>query len=224
MSVERLNCLVIADPSADTAAHIAEQSARLAEKRLVATGVDEALALCQEHQPEVFLFSLELAKVKPEALVPKVLKIVPEALIGASFRELDVSRMEKLGRLGIAEFLAQPIDFVQLYRAASERFGTPFRRHTRFFTNIEVRRADGVRIGTTVDVSMGGLCMKTEQDVSPGQSLLVDLDIPGNDAIRVRCHILERPEDMEESCAHGQFENFRAEEQRRLSAYLETLR
>src|SRR6478609_6316600 len=89
-----LKSLVVADPVGNIAELVTTQCRRLASQRVVATTGTQTLALVSEYKPEVLVVSLELARPPIEKLVPKLIKIVPDVLIVASFRELAVPKME----------------------------------------------------------------------------------------------------------------------------------
>lgn len=218
----RLKSLVIADPSPEAADTIARETERLAEQRFVATTGKEALELIERHRPEAVLISLELKRPDAAEVVTAVTKREGNPFVVATFRELSVPAMEALGKLGVEDFIPQPIDFVQLFRAASQRFGAFFRRHDRLETTLEVFRVDGVLAGRTVDISEGGLQMRCETAVHAGHSLLVDIVLPEDfGKVRVRAQIIaaegEAPMPI---TARAQFQNLRGEDQRRLSNFL----
>jgi len=221
----KLKCLVIADPSREAAEHIAAETQRLAEARPIATTGNEVLKLIAERSPEALVLSLELNHPDASEVVARIAKEKPELFVVATFRELGVPTMDKLGRAGVEDFIPQPIDFTQLFRAASNRFGTPFRRHARYPVTLEVYRADGVLIGKTRDISEGGMQMDCTHPVAEGQSLLLDLALPGEyGRVRVRCDIIAvEGAPAQTVSARGQFDTLRGETQDRLTAYLAEL-
>src|SRR5262245_46610698 len=117
--MSKLRCLVIADPSPEAAKRIAEETTPLASSRRIAQSGAEALELVHQHQPEVLLLSLELSRPDAQEVVAAVRKGHADTFVVATFRELSVPTMDKLGRLGVEDFIPQPIDYVQLFRAAS---------------------------------------------------------------------------------------------------------
>lgn len=221
----RLKKLVIADPSEDAARHIAEQTERLAERRFIATTGKDALGLVAEHQPEAVLISLEIKHPEAYAVVGAITKADPDRFVVATFRELSVPTMDRIGRLGVEDFIPQPIDFTQLFRAASQRFDTYFRLHTRYPVSLEVFRVDGVMVGKTLDVSEGGVRMACIHPVHPGHSLLVDMLLPEDQGkVRVRCTIIAvEGKAPNEIVARGQFHNLRGEDHKRLQEFLTAL-
>lgn len=221
----KLRCLVVADPSREAAELIAKETSRLAETRPIATAGNEVLELVAARDPEALVLSLELSRPDASEVVAKLTKEKPALFIVATFRELGVPTMDKLGRAGIADFIPQPIDFTQLFRAASNRFGTPFRRHARYPVTLEVYRADGVLIGNTRDISEGGLQMDCIHPVAENHSLLIDLVLPGDHGrLRVRCDIISvKGTPPQTVSARGQFHNLRGEQLERFTAYLSEL-
>ena len=170
---------------------IAEKCERLAEDRIVTTTAAETLERVQAMNPEVAVVSLELRDMEPKTLLPKLLERQTNLFLLATYRELSVQEMERLANLGVDEFVPQPIDILQLFRAASRRFNVPFRRHDRYNLAIDVVRADGITIGRTCDVSEGGMCMTAFHPASPGESTLVDITLADNEKpLRVRCEVL----------------------------------
>lgn len=187
----KLRALLVADPHLQTAEFLAQQCERLADVRIIATGATEALQLVRDKQPETAIISLELSGTTAKKLVPQLREAAANMLILATYRELSVPEMGRLHDCGVDEFIAQPVDILQVYRAASRRFKTPFRRHDRFRVIADVLRADGVMIGRTCDISEGGMCMEAFHPVNANESILVDLQL-GDVAkpLRVRCLIL----------------------------------
>lgn len=221
----KLRCLVIADPSREAAELIAAETSRLAETRPIATTGDEVLELIADRDPEALVLSLELSRPDAKEIVAKIAKEKPALFIVATFRELSVPAMDKLGRAGVEDFIPQPVDFTQLFRAASNRFGTPFRRHARYPVTLDVYRADGVLIGKTRDISEGGLQMDCTQPVAENHSLLIDLVLPGEHGrVRVRCDIISVEGTPPQTVsARGQFHNLRGDQKKRFTAYLTEL-
>jgi len=220
----RLKSLLVADPVESVARQIADGCARLAEDRLIVTSGAKAVSLATEHRPEMVILSLELAKPDALEVATDVRSALAETFIVITFRELAVPTMERLGRLGVDDFMPQPLDLTGVFRAASRRFGVHFRRHDRHTVAIDVHRADGVLIGRTIDLSEGGMRFTAFHPVAADDSLLVDLMLPGDKPLRVRCRVLEvdgKPPML--VTARGQFENLRGREHERLNAYLQTL-
>ncbi len=218
----KLKCMLVADPMAATAEQIAEQCERIADARPVVTQASDAIARVAELQPEVAVISLELAGMPPKTLIPQLLDRAPNLFILATYRELSVPDMERFGRLGVDEFVPQPIDILQIFRAASRRFNVPFRRHDRYSVACDVFRADGVMIGKTCDISEGGMCMTALHPTNVGESLLVDIDLGDDQPLRVRCEVLQvegtAPAPVK---ARVQFAQLWGPEQRRLVKYLQ---
>lgn len=217
----KLKCMLIADPIAATAEEIANQCDRLADERIVVTRAGEAVAKVAETKPEVAVISLELPGIPPKTLIPRLLEEESNLFILATYRELSVPDMERLSRLGVDEFIPQPIDILQVFRAASRRFNVPFRRHDRYNLACDVFRADGVMIGKTCDVSEGGMCMTALHPTNVGESLLVDIDLGEDKPLRVRCQVLHvdgtAPAPVR---ARVQFAQLWGPEQRRLVKFL----
>jgi ActR/RegA family two-component response regulator len=200
----KLDSIVIADPVSAVARRIAWSCTPMARRRVVATSVAalrEAIATCN---PEMVVVSLELAGDDTLSVIQEVRASRRDCLVVVTFRELSVPTCEQLRALGVTELLQQPVDEVALYRAASRHFGQPFRRHARHAMALDVRRADGVALGCTRDVSMGGMLLDALTPLENGSSLLVDL-CSATRRIRVRARVLENTSDG----VRLQFENFR---------------
>jgi CheY-like chemotaxis protein len=216
----KLKCMLIADPMAATAELVAEQCERLADERVVVTRADEAIAKVAELTPELAVISLELSGIPAKTLIPKLLEKASNLFIVATYRELSVPDMERFGRLGVNEFVPQPIDILQVFRVASQRFNVPFRRHDRYNLACDVFRADGVMIGKTCDMSEGGMCMTALHPINVGESLLIDVHLEEK-PLRVRCEVLHvdgtSPAPVK---ARIQFDQIWGPEQRRLVKYL----
>jgi hypothetical protein len=222
--MQKLQCLVVADPSESARRQIIGETARLAERRIGVSSGDEALKLVKEQSPEMLLLSLELRDVN--AAVQKLRKAHPGLFMVATFRELGVPGMDKLAKTGVDDFIPQPIDYTALYRTASTRFGVPFRRHTRFPAQLEVYRADGVLVGKTLDISEGGLRMDCIHPLQKEASMLYDIALPGDAErrLRIRCLVLDVAGDApRQVVARVQFQNLRGEEHRRMIAFFAEL-
>jgi len=213
----RLKKLIVADPALEVAEQIAKQTERLAEVRLLTTRGDELLRLLRSEQPELLILSLEITQPTAVKLIPEIARLHPDLFVMATFRELSVRDMDKLGKAGVEDFVPQPIDATQIYRAASEKFGTAFRQHDRHTLSLPVFRADGVRIGETSDLSAGGTRMTLDQPAHRDQSLLIDLEISDGERVRVRCDIVAVDGSNQ---VHAQFKNLRGPELKRLMAFL----
>jgi CheY-like chemotaxis protein len=220
----RLRCLLVVDPVETVARQIAAGCERLADSRVIAVNGERAIALATELRPEMVILSLELARPDTFDTATDLRRLLPETFVVITFRELTVPVMERLGKLGIDDFLAQPLDLTLVYRAASRRFGVGFRRHDRRVVAIDLQRADGVHVGRTLDLSEGGLRFTALQPVATDASLLIDLMLPDS-PLRVRCRVLELEPSAPGAAvtARGQFENLRGRDQERLAGYLRTL-
>lgn len=219
-----LKALVVADPVGNIAELVTTQCKRLARTRRIATTGEHALALVSEYKPEVVVLALEIAQPPVEKLIPKLIKACPDVFIVASFRELTVPKMEQLNRLGVDDFVAQPINATEIFRAVSRRFHMPFRQHPRFDVALDVIRPDGVMLGRTTNVSEGGLRMEVSHALQPNESVLVDVLLPDQNKLRVRCRVLHVDgAPPVKVMVRAQFENLRGEEQRRLVKFIDNL-
>ncbi len=221
--MERLKGLVVADPVESVAQLVARHCERLAEERLFTTGGERTIAQVASLRPEMVVLSLEITKPDAVEVAKAIQKIAPDTFIIITFREMAVPMMEKLGKLEVGDFIAQPVDFAAIFRAASKRFGTVFRRHERHSVTLDIQRADGVLIGKTRDLSEGGLMMDAIHPFSVDESLLVDLGLPEK-PLRVRCHVLAVDgQPPAKVTARVMFENLRGREHERLVGYLADL-
>jgi DNA-binding NtrC family response regulator len=205
-----LRAFIVADPVLSTAELVQSQCQRLAAQALVATHGDQLLALAAAHRPEIVIYSLELAQPPLAEAIPKLLKVLPDSLIMASYRELSVGHMNKMERFGVKEFLPHPVDPTEIFRAVSRRFGLPVRQHPRFAVAVPVHRADGALLGTSRNLSLGGLSYVSQTAQRAGESLLLHLSFGAAPAAVVRFRVLGS--NAEASGTHvirGQFENLR---------------
>lgn len=220
----RLGRLVVADPVESVARHIADGCDRLADERIVATSGERTLVAAATARPEMVILSLELARPETLLVATELRRACPDAFIIITFRELAVPTMERLGKLGIDDFMSHPVDLTAVYRAASRRFGVGFRRHERHEVALDVLRADGVLIGRTINLSEGGMRLSAFHPLAAGDSLLVALMMPDDKPLQVRCHVLAvegRP--PVPVIVRAQFDNLRGREHERLARYLATL-
>ncbi len=222
----KLEQMIVADPMASVAELLADQCERLAEQCLVCTDGAAVIAAAKQRAPRMVMLSLEIQRPAALEVASELAKLEPRPFIVGMYRELGVPGMERYERIGVSDFVPQPVDVADVFRAASRHFGVPFRRHTRFAMRFDIARADGVLIGQTRDLSEGGMLMSTPHALTAGESLLVDLALPdGQDKpMRVRCSVLnvegQAPAAMQ---ANIQFVRLRGEEHRRLAQYLEKL-
>ena len=219
--------MIVADPTEAVAELVADQCERLAGRREVATEGAMVLKLARETRAELAVLSLELQRPDTASIMRDLRRLDPRPFVVVTYRELGLPGMERFGKLGVTDFVPHPIDVTEIFRAASRHFGVPFRRHERFVVHHEVHRLDGVVMGQTQDLSEGGMLMRTTHALTPGESLLLQIDLPdGADApLRVRSHVLrvegQAPAAMSVSI---QFDRLRGKEHRRLVMYLEGLR
>jgi len=217
-----LSALLVADPQRQVAELVAEQCSRMAERTAVAVNGQQTIATAQAQKIDMLILSLEIARPGPLDVIEAVEKMRPAPFVVATYRELGVPQMAHYGRLGVRDFLSQPIDATEIYRAASRHFNMPFRRHDRFYVAIDIKRPDGVVIGRTRDLSEGGLLMDAYYKASPGESWLIELALPDKKKpLRVRLHVLEvEGQPPASMIARAQFDRLRGEEHRRLVAFL----
>lgn len=223
----KLEQLIVADPMASVAELLADQCEQLAEQCLVCTDGAAVLAAAKHRVPRMVLLSLEIQRPDAVEVATTLGKLQPQPFIVGTYRELGVPAMERYEKLGVGDFVPQPVDATDVFRAASRHFDVPFRRHARFSSRFDVARADGVLIGQTRDLSEGGMLMQSGHAVTVGESLLVDLALPdGTDKpLRVRCAVLKvEGQSPAPVLASIQFLRLRGEEHRRLAVYLEKLR
>ena len=222
----QLRAMVVADPVGNVAELVTSQCRRLASQRAVATLGEQTLALVAELQPEVLVASLEIVRPTVDKLIPRIIKIAPEILIVATFRELTVPKMEQLNQLGVDDFIAQPIHATEIFRAVSRRFNLPFRQFQRFDVSLIVFRTDGNPLGETLNISEGGLRLKLTARVAVDESIMLDLALPDGHTKPMRARFLvlavEAPQGQH-TVVRGQFDNLRGEEQQRLGAYINAL-
>src|SRR2546421_220809 len=115
----KLGALVVADPVEAVARGVADQCARLAERRQVATSGKQALDAIAPLRPEMIIVSLELTRPETLEVVREIRRLLPSAFVIATFRELTVPVMERIAKLGVDDFMPQPIDLTAVFRAAS---------------------------------------------------------------------------------------------------------
>jgi ActR/RegA family two-component response regulator len=220
----RLRRLVVADPVDKVARQIADGCERLAEERVISTTGAQTIDVASALRPEMVILSLELSSPEAVEVVGELHRFLPETFTVVSFREMAVPTVERLAKLSVDDFMPQPLDLTAVFRAASRRFGVGFRRHDRHTISLDMVRADGVLIGRTLDLSEGGLRFAAIHPLAVDDSILVDLVLPSDKPLRVRCRILDvqgRP--PLQVTARAQFENLRGREHGRLAAYLASL-
>lgn len=220
----KLKCMVVADPRRSIAELTAEQCGRLAVRREITTTTNETIERVEALEPELLLLSLELPKLDPLRVVPALRQRLPKLFVVATYRELSLPRMNKLSEAGVEEFIAQPVDIIQVYRTASTHFDTTFRRHDRYSASFDVVRADGVLIGRAIDLSEGGMRMESLHPLEAGESILVDLMLQdGPKPLRVRCQVVHvHGQGPARVTAGAQFVRLWGPEHRRLVNYLNT--
>ena len=222
----KLRALIVGDPKRSIAELVAKQCERLARTCAVATTEQALMENIYKLRPELLILALELPGLPIRDLIRNITRSVPQPFIILTYRELSLPEMQHLSALGVEEFISHPIDVVEIFRAASRRFRTPFRRHARYAVNMEVHRADGVVIGQALDISEGGIRFVATHSVSKGDSLLVDLALDGGQAepFRVRCQVLDtEKESSGRIVTRLQFTRLWGQQHRRLVLYLESL-
>ncbi|MEM6730867.1 MAG: PilZ domain-containing protein [Myxococcota bacterium] len=224
--MEKLDRLIVAEPATDTASAVAEKLDRLAETVDVTHRGQDTIAKVKELRPEMLVLSLEITDGDANEVLTAIRKSGVETFVFATYRELSVQGMKKLGRHGIGEFAPHPLDVTSVYRAASNHFGRHFRRHTRHQVKCPVVRIDGTQMGTTLDLSEGGMQVRLDRDIAAGMSQLweVALDDGQDKPLRVRCAVLGvDSSEGKQTAARVQFEKIVGPELSRLSKYLQSL-
>lgn len=217
-----LRALIIADPVLDVATLIQAQCQRLAQHALVATSYEQLLILANAHKPEVIVVSLELLLPQAREGLSALVKMLPQSLLFVAYRELSLPEINALKKIGIQEFIAHPVQASAIFRAVSHRFAVPVRQHPRFDVQIDVLRADGVQLGQTGNLSLGGMQFFASVPVRPQDSLLVTLHLDGQGVLKVRFRVLlAQPLDAGRWMVRGQFEHLRGQGLQQLATFLE---
>ncbi|MEO1480523.1 MAG: PilZ domain-containing protein [Myxococcota bacterium] len=222
----KLNRLLIAEPVESTATHMAESFARLADSVDIVHRGQDAIDSVATLKPDMVLLSLELPDLDPDRVLAGIKKSGVEPFVVATYRELSVQGMKKLGSYGIGEFASQPLDTTAIYRAASAFFGRPFRRHTRHLVSCPVTRVDGAAIGTTLDLSEGGMLVSLNREVTTGMSQLWEIDLKDEEEkpLRVRCVVLGTDtSEGKQTAARVEFDKLIGPDFTRLSGFLRSL-
>lgn len=218
-----LRAFVVADPVASLAELVKQQCQRLAEQAIVATCGEQLLTLAGVHRPEVIVCSLELVRPPIAESVPKLLRMLPDSLVIVAYREMSLPAMRQVERLGIKEFLPHPIDPTEVFRAVSRRFGVAVRQHPRFAVVIDVHRADGVLLGRSRNLSLGGLSFVCAAPQKIGDSLLLQLVFGQAAPSLLRFRVLgAHAEPAGGQVVRGQFENLRGQGLQALVSFLQT--
>lgn len=224
--MQKLNQVLIAEPSKDEARRIGEGMHALAHEVVLVHRGSDAVARAKQLRPEMMLHSLELPDAEPVELLREIRKAGVGSFIVATYRELSVGRMKELGKFRIGEFAAHPLDLTSLFRFASVRFGRPFRRHTRHQVALAVNRIDGATVGTTLDISEGGMQVALARSVTPGVGQFWEIALPdGSESpLRVRCSVLGVDQiDGQQTAARIEFEKVVERDRKRLSEFLQLL-
>lgn len=217
-----LRAFIVADPVVSLAEVVKSQCQRLAEHAVIATSGEQLLVLAGVHRPEVLICSLELTGPDIAHTMPKLLKLLPDSLVIVAYREMSLPAMQKVERLGVKEFLPHPIDPTEVFRAVSRRFGVPVRQHPRYNVEFEVHRADGVLLGRSRNISLGGLSFVCAAPQKAGDSLLLHLTLGAQAPTMVRFRVLgANAEPAGGHVVRGQFENLRGQGLQTLVNFLE---
>ncbi len=223
--MEKLERIIVAEPSEEAAQTVAEKLDRLAHVVEVTHRGYDAIARVKDLEPEMLVLSLEIGEPEASDVLSTIRKAGIDCFVVATYRELSVQGMKKLGKFGVGEFVALPVDATSIYRAASTFFGRPFRRHTRHQVTLPVNRVDGAHVGKTLDLSEGGMQVSLEREVAAGTSQLweVALDDGGEKPLRVRCAVLGTDViEGKATAARVEFEKLVGPDLARLSRFLES--
>lgn len=224
--MEKLDRVIVAEPSEESARSLAEKLNRLAHNVEVIHRGFDCIARTKDLKPDLLVLSLEISDPEASEVLATLQKAGIETFVVATYRELSVQGMKKLGKFGVGEFVAHPTDATSIYRAASTHFGRPFRRHTRHQVVLPVTRVDGASVGKTLDLSEGGMQVSLEREVAAGTSQLweISLDDGTEKPLRVRCAVLGTDTiDGKPTAARVEFEKLVGPDLSRLSKYLESL-
>ncbi|MEO0812617.1 MAG: hypothetical protein AAFY60_07120, partial [Myxococcota bacterium] len=157
ITMNKLERIIVAEPSEEAALAVAEKLGGLSETVDVTHRGYDLLARVKDKPPEMILLSLEIGEPDASDVLSALRKSGNDSFVIATYRELSIQGMKRIGRFGVGEFVSHPVDVTSIYRAASTHFGRPFRRHTRHQIKLTVTRVDGAEIGSTLDISEGGM-------------------------------------------------------------------
>ena len=220
----KISYMVVADPIAEVASRIAGDCRRLSEHIIAATTVEETLKAIKRYKPQLAVLSLELRAPGIAELAQFIRKKNRRCVTIGTYRELSIPTIEALKRENVVEFVAHPAKRSAIFQIVARRLGVVTRVHPRFKTQIEVVRADGVLVGKTENLSRESMLLRTIHPAAMNQSLYVNLSLPGQDKLRVRCHILEAEGTPSGgTMARAMFDQIRGPERVALFRYIDTL-
>ena len=221
----KLTTLIIADPDSNNAQSLAANCERLAKSVLVCPTGSETLKAINKHSPSMLLLSLEITRPNPLKLVRKLRQKHPNMLIVGIYRELAMPVIEQFQQWNLKHFLSYPPSFPQILSIANQYFGIRTRLIARFEVPIDVYRADGIRLGTTRNISAQGM-MLTIDSAYTNQSLLLDIALPDQDPqrLRVRARVVQDHAPLSnEHTVRIYFEKFLTNNRGRISKFIQSL-
>ena len=121
----------------------------------------------------------------------KELRFVPVIMVC----ENDPDQIEKCARCGVSDVLPKPVDQALLLERTQQFLALFTREAVRVPLNAEVYAAHGHQLVKcrSRDIGVSGMLIETEQELKPGDRLVLSFALPGSERVRVEAEIVSAP-------------------------------
>lgn len=175
---------------------------------ITATRGPDAWELLSSHRPQLSIVELDLPGLGALELRAQQLEVADLAGIPMVVTTSDAGDevRERARKLGISSILAKPFNLEALTRAVESVLPARRRQHQRLVTHLDVglHIDKAYRDGSTLDVSMSGVLVVVDEPLSLGQSLNIQLTLPGNaDPIRAKAMVVRYAKERRQGQCYG---------------------
>jgi CheY-like chemotaxis protein len=194
---------------------------------LTATRGPDAWELLSSHRPQLSIVELDLPGMGALELRQQQLEVEDLAGIPMVVTTSDAgdSLRQRARSLGISSILAKPFNLDALTRAVEAVLPARRRRHQRHQTHLDVslQIENSYRDGSTLDVSQCGMLIVVDEPLSLGQSVTVQVTLPGQEPLRVKARVVRYAKERRPGQCYGlELLELPSTESAALSAYLAT--
>ncbi len=152
-----------------------------------ASSGEEALRLHKKEKMDLILLDLYMPKMKGNEVCSIIrndenLKDVSIIMVTTSLKEEDIRLCREAGANDV---INKPIDPKLLLSKVSKLLGIPERKNLRILVRLKIEGVDGgvQFFGNTIDISMTGILIETDKELSIGEEVNISLVLPGRTAL-----------------------------------------
>lgn len=195
---KKLSCIILSDPDPTTRIDLGQSLVRLANVVERYSEGESALAYLEQRPAEMAIFSLSSWHTLDDAIERvSVLKKYKETTCIVTHRKITPRQLYHLQAIKGIHVFGQPLDPLYLFRMAHDKYGIFARQFDRLSITRDVfwgTKTQREVIGTTLDISRGGMMLLSERKLSRGSSLFLGLQLDEYTSIEARCEIIKLDE------------------------------